>query len=69
MCKVITSLLNFVGIKSMSITNLNISYKRRILTVTFSNGFSSEFHPDILFEDKFKTSNFLKQRNALEGMD
>ena len=26
MCKVITSLLNFVGIKSMSITNLNISY-------------------------------------------
>jgi hypothetical protein len=43
--------------------------KKRILTVTFSNGFSSEFHPDILFEDKFKTSNFLKQRNAFEGMD
>jgi hypothetical protein len=29
MCKVITSVLNFVGIKSMSITNLNISYNTR----------------------------------------
>jgi hypothetical protein len=31
--------------------------------------YDPEFHPDILFEDKFKTSNFLKQRNAFEGMD